>query len=384
ADFEAAKLAGDDAVRRRDFQAAELFYSSALDHAQSRDLERATAAVLCNRAFVRLQREQWQGAEEDATAALEAEPEEKLRVKALFRRGLAHEALGMLQLSDRDLNLALKAAPSNEGILAAARRVREALPSAPPQPRCCWVPDQPYHTGAVQMLAQAVPGCVRGYLWTDENPCFRFPNHMGVQAHERSGGLLAIRQNLGAPQRAPRHQQVVTKERDFNESPNFDLEDGLSVEYDMGGNLKKVYSKFAEEGGSSRSNLTSFEVLGWRGRVDLGSGGVKMRRLANGFRGFRSSSTNLAAGSGALGASAIIKAAGTDDKLGLKLEVKAESVAAEAALASSTAGGSAEAAAEASTRQSTGTLSISKEALASTRPASSSSDVPQTPETERR
>ncbi|CAE8586492.1 unnamed protein product, partial [Polarella glacialis] len=106
--------------------AAELFYSSALDHAQSRDFERATAAVLCNRAFVRLQSEQWQGAEEDATAALEAEPEEKLRVKALFRRGLAREALGMLQLSDRDLNLALKAAPSNEGILAAARRVREA------------------------------------------------------------------------------------------------------------------------------------------------------------------------------------------------------------------------------------------------------------------
>ncbi|CAE7198372.1 TOC64 [Symbiodinium sp. CCMP2592] len=204
---------------------------------------RSDAAVFCNRAFARLRLERWQAAEEDSTAALQFDLEEKLRIKALFRRGLAREALGHLQAASDDLNAALKAAPANASISESAQRIYSKLPRLAHK----WVPGQPFHSSAVEVLASAIPGSVVGYLWTQSHPCIRFPNHMAVQAHERTGGLLALRESLGAPQRAPRHKEVATKKHDFCESPNFQHKDGLSVEYDVGGNLAKIFSKFAED-----------------------------------------------------------------------------------------------------------------------------------------
>mmetsp|Transcript_43166 Transcript_43166/g.135668 ORF Transcript_43166/g.135668 Transcript_43166/m.135668 type:complete len:226 (-) Transcript_43166:836-1513(-) len=208
--FEEAKRAGDEAVRAGDYEAADTHYSDALALPSGGP---ARAAVLCNRSFARLQRKAWRPAAEDATDALAAQPEEKLRVKALFRRGLAREALGELEAADTDLNLALKAAPGNEGIVAAAKRVRAALPPKAPAP--AWVPGQPYTTAAVMKLAAAVPGGLRGYLGMNENPCVRFACGIGVQAHERVGGLFAIRQALGPPQKAPEGVNVVTNDRDY-------------------------------------------------------------------------------------------------------------------------------------------------------------------------
>jgi len=223
-------------MQRQAFKEAEQCYAQAL-------MCRSDAAVFCNRAFARLRLERWQAAEEDATAALQFDLEEKLRIKALFRRGLAREALGHLQAASDDLNAALKAAPGNASISESAQRIYSKLPRLAHK----WVPGQPFHSSAVEVLATAIPGSVVGYLWTQSHPCMRFPNHMAVQAHERTGGLLALRESLGAPQRAPRHKEVATKKHDFCESPNFQYKDGLSVEYDVGGNLAKIYSKFAED-----------------------------------------------------------------------------------------------------------------------------------------
>lgn len=241
AGFEAAKRAGDEAVRASNFEAAESHYSAALAEPGGA----ARAAVHCNRSHARLQLRKWLLAAEDATATLELQPEEKLRVKALFRRGLAREALGDLAGANSDLNLALKSAPTNEGIVTAAKRVRAALPPKPEAP--VWVSDEPYTTALVMRLATAVPGSVRGYLGTNENPCVRFPCAFGLQAYERIGGLFAIRQALGPPQKAPADVNVITNDRDYQDSPNFDPEDGVSVEYDKGGNLKTVYQQLNED-----------------------------------------------------------------------------------------------------------------------------------------
>ena len=188
--FDQAKQEGDAAIQRQDFKQAEQCYTEALKFRP----KGSEAAVLCNRALARLRLECWQAAAEDATEALqslqqslrqgtlEESLEEKLRIKALFRRGLAREAMGQLQAASDDLNAALKAAPGNASILESARRIYSRLP----RQACKWVPGQPFHSSAVEVLARAVPGSVTGYLWTQSHPCIRFPNHMAVQAHERT------------------------------------------------------------------------------------------------------------------------------------------------------------------------------------------------------
>ena len=181
--FDRAKQEGDAAMQRQAFKEAEQCYSQAL-------MCRSDAAVFCNRAFARLRLERWQAAEEDATAALQFDLEEKLRIKALFRRGLAREALGHLQAASDDLNAALKAAPGNASISESAQRIYSKLPRLAHK----WVPGQPFHSSAVEVLATAIPGSVVGYLWTQSHPCIRFPNHMAVQAHERTHA--AVRDGL--------------------------------------------------------------------------------------------------------------------------------------------------------------------------------------------
>ena len=69
----------------------------------------------------------------------------------------------------------------------------------------------------------------------------RFGSGVGVQAHARTGSLLAIREALGEARKPPAGVQVPTKDRDFFERPTFDALDGLSVEYDVGGNLVALF-----------------------------------------------------------------------------------------------------------------------------------------------
>ncbi|CAK9068532.1 unnamed protein product [Durusdinium trenchii] len=175
-------------------------------------------SIWCNRALAYLQIEEWQAADADTSAVLASEVEEKLRVKALYRRALAREALGRFEEAEVDANLALKAAPGNVGIRAAAERLRQRRA---PVARG-WVARQPYHTAAVKSLAMAIEGS------RSSADLVRFPNGMAVQFHQHNGGLVAIRQLA-------------------RESPTTDLADGLHAEYDVGGNLVKIFSKFAQD-----------------------------------------------------------------------------------------------------------------------------------------
>ncbi|CAE8657120.1 unnamed protein product, partial [Polarella glacialis] len=198
-DCERAKASGNEAVSKADFEAAEGHYSHALElldsegfAAEQNPLLRAT--LLCNRAHVRQQRGHWRRAVEDATAALaqlnptdSSAPSQKLRVKALYRRGLALEQLGQKLRAFGDLNLALKLAPTNEGILVAARRIKEVTPSGVLDGKPCavsWEPEHPYCTKDVLRIADSdrFPGRLRGFTPLDSNPVVKFANGIGVAA----------------------------------------------------------------------------------------------------------------------------------------------------------------------------------------------------------
>eukprot|EP00747_Dinoflagellata_sp_TGD_P075453 gnl/TRDRNA2_/TRDRNA2_158744_c0_seq2.p1 gnl/TRDRNA2_/TRDRNA2_158744_c0~~gnl/TRDRNA2_/TRDRNA2_158744_c0_seq2.p1 ORF type:complete len:175 (+),score=42.32 gnl/TRDRNA2_/TRDRNA2_158744_c0_seq2:106-630(+) len=139
AECEAAKAAGNDAVRRKDYADAVALYSRALKAIPAAgDNNMLRATIFCNRSLARHQCEEWHGAAEDATSALESLPPQgpeidKMRVKALYRRALAQEASGVeLRSAFLDLNQALKLAPSNEGIVSAAKRIQAILPPEEP------------------------------------------------------------------------------------------------------------------------------------------------------------------------------------------------------------------------------------------------------------
>ena len=70
ASFEQAKQDGDAAFQKQAFHEAERCYAEALK-------VRPDAVVFCNRAFARIKLEHWQAAEEDATAALQFQLDEK-------------------------------------------------------------------------------------------------------------------------------------------------------------------------------------------------------------------------------------------------------------------------------------------------------------------
>merc|ERR1711971_1498475 len=144
------------------------------------------ATLFCNRAHVRHQCGDMIGAAADATEALKVidnNGDEKMRVKALYRRGLARETLGELADASADINLALKAAPTNEGILAAARRIKEVLPKEPAQKKQNpeWVPFLSFHSVDVLDVADSAdfPKRLRCYSEHSENPVVRFINGMG-------------------------------------------------------------------------------------------------------------------------------------------------------------------------------------------------------------
>jgi len=206
---ESAKAAGNSAVLVDDFKGAEQHYTQALNTlmlaVHSRDNHSTLRlTLLCNRAYVRQKHGLWQAAVEDATAVLNKSTEDactpslrKLRVKALFRRALANEALGKLQEAFCDLNLALKLAPGNKGIIAAAQRLKElqrpGVTLGEGMTRI-WQPEYPFCTKLVLKLADsdAFPERIRGYTCADSNTVVKFPNGIGVAVHHADGGLSAI------------------------------------------------------------------------------------------------------------------------------------------------------------------------------------------------
>lgn len=263
-DCETAKAAGNKAIQTGNFEEAEAHYTAALkrlpDDSQGNVLH---TTLLCNRAHARQQLKQWQLAVEDTTAALQhltdsAAETQKMRVKALYRRALAQESLGQAAEAFQDLNDALKVAPTNDGIIAAAKRIKEMLPAKmlnPPlsPPTCAWVPQHPFCTKNIIRLADSdqFPGRIRGYTPVDSNAVVKFANGMGVAAYHGLGGLCAI-WPLGIPRLIPRCRErgsmghVIPEQGppelgdDYFSKPNMRPGDGIHLKYSRGGDLRWI------------------------------------------------------------------------------------------------------------------------------------------------
>mmetsp|Transcript_65554 Transcript_65554/g.211450 ORF Transcript_65554/g.211450 Transcript_65554/m.211450 type:complete len:454 (+) Transcript_65554:70-1431(+) len=270
--FEEAKAAGNRAVAAGDFEAADRQYTAALDALQAsspgsvQDAGSLRAVLFCNRSHARQQRGLWQAAVDDATRVLEqtagdsSASSTKLQVKALYRRALAHEALGGLSDAYLDLNLAAKLAPSNEGIITAARRIREAAPPAqlraarPQQAPRAWRPEYPFCTKLVLQIADSdqFPGRIRGHTPVDSDAVVKFPNGTGVGVHHADGGLSAI-WPLGPPRLLPRCRERSDNGKlvpvrgppelgdDFFSLPNMRPGDGYHLKYGRGGDLRWIF-----------------------------------------------------------------------------------------------------------------------------------------------
>jgi len=138
-------------------------------------------------------------------------------------------------------------APTNEGIVTAAKRIKGRLPKQPPAvakpaPGLAYAPANPCNTADVVRLADSerFPGRLKGYSGATEDPVVRFATGLGVQAcYETGGTLLAIR-SFQAPQRAP--EEVWNMARDFHARPNFKPADGPCVKYSKDGDLKQIFS----------------------------------------------------------------------------------------------------------------------------------------------
>jgi len=291
---EAEKAEGNRAVAAGDFEAADRHYTAALEACQEDDGGHLRATLLCNRAHARQQGGLWQLAVEDATVALERLQEfeklrqpahaegaaavQKLRVKALYRRALSRERLGDLADAFHDLNLALKFAPQNDGLLTAAERIKreappgvlsKALPRNHAKP---WTAEYPYCTRLVMDLADSerFPGRIRGFTPVDSNAVVKFPCGLGVAVHHGHGGLSAI-WPLGPPRLLPRVQERLSGKvermrgpaelgEDFFIQPNMRPADGLHFRYGREGDLRWI---FRYEGGALEGLALRFEAEGF-------------------------------------------------------------------------------------------------------------------------
>ena len=137
----ALKEAGNGLFREKNFAAAAAEYSSALDGLVAAEASAEAAALhatlLINRAACYLKAERSEDAESDCTAALalhgEAAPAlegPQFRVKALYRRAAAREALGRNADAFKDVREALSLDPQSKAGAALARRLKEKLSRA--------------------------------------------------------------------------------------------------------------------------------------------------------------------------------------------------------------------------------------------------------------
>lgn len=251
-DSENAKAAGNAALKAGDYTNADGHYTRALEGLPGKSPECISLCVvlLCNRSQARHQNKEFHGAIEDATAALQHLPENapgvdtKMRVKALYRRALAREQVGDCRAAFHDVNLALKLAPTNEGLISAGKRLKDMLPPEPVVEKvaagAAWKATHPFDLWYVMPVADSdsFPMHLRGYSGADVDPVVRFANGLGVKAHYPEGTLAAI-QEFGPPGIASK--EILNDMRDFHTKPNFALPDTARVvTYDKLGNLRSI------------------------------------------------------------------------------------------------------------------------------------------------
>lgn len=249
---EEAKSKGNNAISAGDFQAAESYYTEALEKLPEGADNSVYVTLLCNRAHARHQSGQHRMAIEDATTVLERLPvgagHDKLRLKALYRRALASEAIGDFDPAYVDLNLALKISPSNIGLQDAAKRVKELCSGLKDEPPLeigpAWMPELPYYAATViqKAFSDAIPCKLKGYCGANDHPVIRYANGLGVQIHGDSGALRALG-NFGPPEIPDDvvFPQNTDPPADFWLSPQFDLADGYWCKYDREGHLTHIW-----------------------------------------------------------------------------------------------------------------------------------------------
>ncbi|KAK5975120.1 Protein unc-45 B [Trichostrongylus colubriformis] len=116
---ESLKDAGNDAVKRGEYSEANEYYTEALQLTGEGD--KALRALLYrNRSLSRLKQEDFEGAESDATKALEYDGAD---VKALYRRALAREHLDNVAAAFKDAKEALRLSPKDKAISEMLQRL---------------------------------------------------------------------------------------------------------------------------------------------------------------------------------------------------------------------------------------------------------------------
>ncbi|CAI5445814.1 unnamed protein product [Caenorhabditis angaria] len=113
---------GNAAVRDQDYVKADELYTEALQMT-TEDEKELRQVLYRNRALARLKRDDFEGAQADSTKALEIDGAD---VKALFRRALAREQLGLVGPAFNDAKEALRLSPKDKAIVEALQRLVKA------------------------------------------------------------------------------------------------------------------------------------------------------------------------------------------------------------------------------------------------------------------
>lgn len=116
---ESLKDAGNDAVKRGEWVEANDYYTEALQ-LTTEDDKVLRAALYRNRALSRLKQDDYEGAESDATKALEYNGSD---VKALYRRALAREHLDNVGPAFKDAKEALRLSPNDKSLSEMLQRL---------------------------------------------------------------------------------------------------------------------------------------------------------------------------------------------------------------------------------------------------------------------
>ncbi|KAK6034310.1 tetratricopeptide repeat protein [Cooperia oncophora] len=116
---ESLKDAGNDAVKRGEYAEANEYYTEALQLASDSD-KSLRALLYRNRSLSRLKQDDFEGAESDATKALEYDGAD---VKALYRRALAREHLDNVAAAFKDAKEALRLSPKDKAISEMLQRL---------------------------------------------------------------------------------------------------------------------------------------------------------------------------------------------------------------------------------------------------------------------
>lgn len=122
---EGLRLQGNDAFARHEYKKAAKIYRDALRLAPS-------AVLHCNRAMCFIKLQDWLRAVSDCVAGLAATPPQPLRIKLLYRLGVAHAGQHDWPAATKFLTLALELDPGNVAARAALEEATKAAAAPPP------------------------------------------------------------------------------------------------------------------------------------------------------------------------------------------------------------------------------------------------------------